>query len=390
MKRIVPLLLLGCLAACAPKPEEEPLSVRMVRSEIKRAPEATFLDGQEGGYKWNYTTGLELRSFLAVFRAYDIPEFDAYVRAWYDGILDEEGNIGGKYDREKYNLDHVCPARTVLSLYMATPDKRYAKAIGTAREQLRGQPRTDAGAFWHKKVYPGQVWLDGLYMAEPFYAAYAHVSNETEAFDDIALQFKVAAEKTYDPATGLYRHAWDETRSMFWADPVTGQSAHCWGRALGWYTMALEEVIPFFPEDHPGKAELQGILEGILATLPKYADPETGMWYQVLDSPDREGNYLEATCSAMFTYAYLKAVREGWAIPESVDPKALYDSLVKTFIREDADGTLNLTQCCAVAGLGGKENRSGTFDYYINEKIIENDPKGVGPFIWASLEYEHL
>lgn len=388
MKKTVLLLALCGLAACAPAPQQEPLSVRMVRSEIKRAPQATFLDGQEGGYKWNYTTGLELRSFLDVSRAYAIPEFDAYVRAWYDGILDENGNIGGKYDREKFNLDHICPARTLISLYQSTPDVRYARAIETARGQLREQPRTQAGAFWHKKVYPGQVWLDGLYMAEPFYAAYASANHEDSAFDDIALQFRVAAEKTFDPATGLWRHAWDETKSMFWADPVTGQSAHAWGRALGWYTMALTEVLPFFPEDHPGKVELQGILEQILATLPKYADPATGMWYQVLDCPGREGNYLESTCSAMFTYAYLKAARMGWAVPESVDPRALYDSLVKTFIREDADGTLNLTQCCAVAGLGGKENRSGTFEYYIHEKIIENDPKGVGPFIWASLEYE--
>lgn len=388
MKKTVLLLALCGLAACAPQSQQEPLSVRMVRSEIKRAPEATFLDGQEGGYKWNYTTGLELRSFLAVSEAYAIPEFDAYVRAWYDGILDENGNIGGKYDREKFNLDHICPARTLVSLYQSTPDVRYARAIETARGQLREQPRTQAGAFWHKKVYPGQVWLDGLYMAEPFYAAYAGITHEDADFDDIALQFKVAAEKTYDPATGLWRHAWDETKSMFWADPVTGQSAHAWGRALGWYTMALTEVLPLFPEDHPGKAELQGILEQILATLPKHADPATGMWYQVLDCPGREGNYLESTCSAMFTYAYLKAARMGWAVPESVDPRALYDSLVKTFIREDADGTLNLTQCCAVAGLGGKENRSGTFEYYIHEKIIENDPKGIGPFIWASLEYE--
>ncbi len=389
MKRMILLAALCCLAACAKK-TEEPMSVRMVRSEIKRAPEATFLDGQEGNYKWNYTTGLELRSFLAVSRTYDIPEFDAYVRAWYDGVLDAFGAIQGKYDLEKFNLDHICPARTLLSLYQTTPDKRYAMAIGQAREQLKRQPRTEAGAFWHKQAYPYQVWLDGLYMAEPFYAVYADISHETAIFDDVVTQFKVAAEKTYDPATGLYRHAWDESKQMFWADPVTGQSAHCWGRALGWYTMALVEVLPFFPENHPGKAELQGILEGILATLPKYADSETGMWYQVLDSPGREGNYLESTCSAMFTYAYLRAAREGYAVPASVDPKALYEALVKRFIREDKDGTLNLTDCCAVAGLGGKENRSGTFDYYVNEKIIENDPKGVGPFIWASLEYEKL
>ena len=391
MKRIA-LLAALLLAACAPKTDLKtgPMSVRMVRSEIKRAPEATYLDGQGGNYKWNYTTGLELRSFLAVSRTYDIPEFDAYVRAWYDGVLDEGGVIQGKYDMEKFNLDHICPARTLIGLYQATPDVRYAMAIEMAREQLKKQPRTEAGAFWHKQAYPYQVWLDGLYMAEPFYAVYGNITHEDAIFDDVVTQFKVAAEKTYDPATGLYRHAWDESKQMFWADPVTGQSAHCWGRALGWYTMALVEVLPFFPENHPGKAELQGILEGILATLPKYADPGTGMWYQVLDSPGREGNYLEATCSAMFTFAYLRAAREGYAVPASVNPKALYEQLVAKFIREDADGTLNLTDCCAVAGLGGKENRSGTFEYYINEKIIENDPKGVGPFIWASLEYEKL
>ena len=240
MKRIA-LLATLLLAACAPKTDLKtgPYSVRMVRSEIKRAPEATYLDGQEGNYKWNYTTGLELRRFLAVSRAYDIPEFDAYVRAWYDGILDKGGVIGGKYDLEKYNLDHICPARTLISLYQFTPDIRYAFAIETARKQLEGQPRTEAGAFWHKQAYPYQVWLDGLYMAEPFYAVYGNITHRDEIFDDVVTQFKVAAEKTYDPATGLYRHAWDESKQMFWADPVTGQSAHCWGRALGWYTMAL-------------------------------------------------------------------------------------------------------------------------------------------------------
>ena len=359
MKRIA-LLAALLLAACAPKTDLKtgPMSVRMVRSEIKRAPEATYLDGQGGNYKWNYTTGLELRSFLAVSRTYDIPEFDAYVRAWYDGVLDGGGEIGGKYDMNKFNLDHICPARTLIGLYQATPDVRYAMAIEIAREQLKKQPRTEAGAFWHKQAYPYQVWLDGLYMAEPFYAVYGNITHDDAIFDDVVTQFKVAAEKTYDPATGLYRHAWDESKQMFWADPVTGQSAHCWGRALGWYTMALVEVLPFFPENHPGKAELQGILEGILATLPKYADPETGMWYQVLDSPGR---------------------REGYAVPASVDPKALYEALVKKFIREDADGTLNLTDCCAVAGLGGKENRSGTFEYYINEKICPTPPRPLRP-----------
>ena len=386
MKRI--LLLAASILAFAACTEKVPYSVRMVRSEMRRCPSAAELDGMGGRLKWNYTTGLELLSFLSVYQQTADTAILGYVERWYDAVISPDGEILGGYKKEKYNLDHVCPGRTLLHLYQYAPKKQYAAAIGTLRSQLDGQPRTEAGAFWHKSVYPSQVWLDGLYMAEPFLATYASQTGQDSLFTTVARQFLVAAEKTYDPATGLYRHAWDESRSMFWADPVTGQSAHCWGRALGWYAMALVDVLDFFPEDRPERGELLEVLRHILETLPSYADPATGMWYQVLDCPGREGNYLEATCSAMFTYVYLKASRKGYFVRE--DAPALYESLVKTFIREQPDGTIDLTQCCAVAGLGGKENRSGTYDYYIGEKITDNDPKGVGPFIWASLEYERL
>ena len=373
------------LVSCA---EKAPYSVRMVRSEMQRCPSAAELDGMGGRLKWNYTTGLELLSFLSVYDRTADTAILGYVSRWYDAVIAEDGTILGGYKKEKYNLDHICPVRTLLHLYQYEPKKQYAAAVETLRSQLDGQPRTEAGAFWHKAVYPSQVWLDGLYMAEPFLATYAGQTGQDSLFTTVARQFLVAAEKTYDPATGLYRHAWDESRSMFWADPVTGQSAHCWGRALGWYAMALVDVLDFFPADRPERPALEGILVHILETLPSYADPQTGLWYQVLDCPGREGNYLEATCSAMFTYVYLKAARKGYFVRE--DAPALYESLVKTFIRENPDGTLDLTQCCAVAGLGGKENRSGTYDYYIHEKRTENDPKGIGPFVWASLEYEML
>ena len=378
--RLIPLLLLAF--ACAPKPEA--LSLKMVQSEMARCPRATELDGLQGTLKWNYTTGLELQAML------DAGEI-IYVNDWYDAIIDSTGAIGGKYDPEKYNIDHICPARTLLHLRKLNPQPKYDKAVETIFGQLQGQPRTEAGAFWHKKVYPYQVWLDGLYMAEPFYAEYAAETGRTELFDDIACQFKTAWEKTFDAKTGLPRHAWDESRQMFWCDPETGQSAHSWGRATGWYAMALAEVLDVFPEDHPERQGLLDILQQLLTTLPRYADPKTGMWYQVLDAPGREGNYVEATCSAMFTYVYLKAGRKGW-LPKGagIKPAKLYRQLVKTFIRTEADGTLTLTQCCAVAGLGGKQMRSGTYDYYIHETITENDPKGIGPFIWASLEYERL
>lgn len=378
------LLVAGCLAltGCA---RREPLSLRMVHSEMQRCPDAAFLDGQDGNLKWNYTTGLELDAFLEVYGVYGGADILDYVSSWYERIIAPDGTIGGKYSLEKYNLDHICPGRTMLHLSAIAPQPKYEAAADTLLRQLRGQPRTGAGAFWHKAVYPGQVWLDGLFMAEPFYAEVALARGADSLWNDIALQFRVAAEKTFDPATDLYRHAWDESRAMFWADPATGQSAHSWGRAVGWYAMALVDVLGVFPAEHPERAALEDILRRLLETLPRYADPATGMWYQVLDCPGREGNYVEATCSAMFTYVYLKADRLGLY---RSDARKLYRKLVRTFLREEADGSVTLERCCAVAGLGGKQMRSGTFEYYIGEAVTENDPKGVGPFIRASLEYE--
>ena len=363
------------------------MSQRMVESEMRRCPTAAELDGMAGRLKWNYTTGLELLSFLDAS-----DESLEYVDSWYDAIIREDGSVGANYKLSNYSLDHVCPARTLFKLYEATGREKYRAAMDSIYRQIKLQPRTEAGAFWHKKIYPYQVWLDGLYMGEPFYAEYsAKYLNDSEIsanFDDIALQFRVAYDKCYDPATGLLRHAWDESRSMFWANPETGQSDHAWGRALGWYMMALVDVLDWVPENHPAGTELKNILCTLLDKLQEYDDPATGMWYQVLDCPGREGNYIESTCSAMFTYAYLKAADKGYAPQYKQYARKLYRKLVKTFIREEKDGSITLTECCAVAGLGGKENRRGDYEYYINEKKCENDPKGVGPFIWASLIYE--
>ena len=298
MKRIV-LLAALLLAACAPK--TEPYSVRMVRSEIKRAPEATFLDGQEGGYKWNYTTGLELRSFLDVARAYDIPEFDAYVHAWYDGILDENGAIGGKYKLENYNLDHICPARTLVSLYQVTPDVRYAKAILTARQQLDGQPRTEAGAFWHKQSYPYQVWLDGMYMAQPFYMEYEKRFNKMQGCLDSFRQFKNVEELMKDPKTGLYFHGYDESRKMYWADKETGLSPNFWLRALGWFTVALVDTAEAMDESmYYEYRYLQTMLENLANALIPFQD-ESGMFYQIVDKKDDERNYDHQSTGSQYT-----------------------------------------------------------------------------------------
>ena len=367
------------------------MSVQVVRSEMARCPEGSWLDGREGTLKWNYTTGLELLAFLDVYDRYGDTAVFNYVDAWYDAIIDEEGRIPN-YKRSNYTVDHICPGRTLFRLYELTGKEKYRKVMDTLYVQILEQPRTPEGGFWHKKIYPQQMWLDGLYMAEPFYALYTSrfVPDSLKArhYDDIVHQFSLIYDHTFDPATGLLRHAWDSSHGMFWCDPATGQSAHAWGRALGWYAMALVDVIPLVPEGE-GHDALVNLLNRVFTALPLFADQQTGMWYQVLDRPGADGNYLEATCNAMFAYALLKGTREGWLEDITrADARCTYEAMVRQFVRVDEEGLVNLDHCCEVAGLGGKTMRSGDYDYYINEPVRSNDPKGIGPLIWAALEYE--
>ena len=318
-KRLIPAALCALAAACTSSgalyESGNPPAVRMAASEILRNPSPTNLDGIPAGkVKWNYTTGLELLAIADAGRMYGIEEFTAYAKRYFDTIVRPGGEVL-TYRKTKYNLDHLCPGRALFELYDRTGDVRYKMALDTLYAQLQAQPRNADGGFWHKEVYPHQMWLDGLYMAQPFYAEYA-VRNLSggeyeKAVDDIVNQFVVVAAHTYDPATGLYRHAYDDSREMFWCDKTTGQSAHAWGRAMGWYAMAIVETLQYLGVDDATQP-MVGILNHIYEVLPKYADPATGMWYQVLDQPGREGNYLESTASAMFVYAMLKGVRLGY------------------------------------------------------------------------------
>lgn len=379
------------IASCTQK-KEEPMSLRMVRSEMARCQDATYLDFCKGKINWNYTPGLELKSFLDVYETYGGDDILKYVDDWYELCIEDSGRIT-YYNSGNYTVDKVCPARTMYQLIDITGKEKYRFAVDSMMTRLSQHPRTSEGAFWHKSVYPFQIWLDGLYMAEPFYSEYVtrYAEDKEEGYKDIVNDFLIAARHTYDPVTKLYRHAWDETRSMFWCDPETGQSQHCWGRALGWYCMAAVEVLDLIPDGTEGKDEIIGILRGIVDILPDFADPESGVWYQVLDQPGREGNYLEATCSAMFTYTMLRGIRTGY-LDASLKEYAMktYDNLVKAFITEDEDGLLSINNCCSVGGLGGDNHRMGDYAYYLSEPVRSNDPKGVGPFIWASLEMEKL
>ena len=388
---ILALTAAALLSACK---RTEPLSLRVVRSEMDRHETAAHLDGREGKLKWNYTTGLELKAMLDVSERYGDENIFRYVEGWYDAIIDSTGRITS-YKLGNFSTDHICPGRTLFQLYDRTGKEKYRFAMDTLRRQLSLQPRTPEGGFWHKKIYPQQMWLDGLYMAQPFYAEYTSRYEDAERRDscyrDILNQFLTVARHTYDPGTRLYRHAWDASRSMFWANPQTGQSDHAWGRALGWYCMAVVDVLPFIPERTEGREELVAILQRIWEVLPTFADPETGMWFQVLDRPGEAENYVEASASAMFVYSLFKGLRLGY-LDESLRAYAheCYQNLLRTFVTEDGQGRVNLERCCEVAGLGGKDMRRGDYDYYVHERVCANDPKGIGPLIWEALEYESL
>ena len=368
--------------------EQKPWSVRMAESEMVRNPESWQVDFQPS-LKWDYCHGLELGAMMDVYDRYGDAKFYEYALAYADTMVNEDGTIK-KYKLTDYSLDRINSGKMLFRIYEQTKNDKYKKALDLLRSQFDGQPRNADGGFWHKKVYPNQMWLDGLYMGTPFLAEYAYRNNEPQAYQEVINQIKIVARHTYDPANGLFRHACDVSKREKWADKETGQSQHCWGRALGWYMMAIVDDLDFIPQHEPGRDTVLVILNHIAETLKKYQSPE-GLWYQVMDKSGEPGNYLESSCSAMFVYSLFKAVRKGY-IPSSYFTVARkgYEGILNEFIKVDDNGLVSITKACAVAGLGGKNYRMGDYDYYIHEQIRDNDPKAVGPFILASLEWEGL
>ncbi|MBS1563361.1 MAG: glycoside hydrolase family 88 protein, partial [Bacteroidetes bacterium] len=287
------------------------------------------------------------------------------------------------------NIDNICNGRVLLSLYRVTGDEKYFKAASTLREQIKGQPRTKEGGFWHKKRYPYQMWLDGLYMGEPFYTEYAAVFHQPEAFDDIANQFIWMEQHARDAKTGLLYHGWDESKQEKWANKTTGLSPNFWARAMGWYGMALVDVLDNFPVNHPKRKALLDILDRFAKAVKQVQDPKTGLWWDILNMPGRKGNYPEASASAMFVYALAKGTRLHY-LSTNYWPTAKkgFDGITKTFMEADANGVWFLKGTVSVSGLGGNPYRDGSYEYYISEKVINNDAKGMGAFLLAANEME--
>ncbi len=338
---------------------------------------------------WSYDYGVVWRGMEMLHGITGEQKYYDYIRLAIDTFVDDDGHIRG-YLQDEYNLDHVCNGRQLLYLFRKTQEGKYRKAADTLYAQLRMQPRTGDGGFWHKKIYPDQMWLDGLHMAAPFYLEYALLTGQDDdTVNDVVRQLLLADTHTHDARTGLNRHAWDGSRAMDWADPLTGQSPHAWGRAMGWYMVALADVLELLPAGHPSHPELQALFERMARVLLSIR--YDGVWLQVPDCPDRPENYPESSASCMIVYALLKGARL-CHLPEDIGQMAQqsYRKAVSRFVGRLKDGRLFLSKCCRRAGLGGMPYRDGSFDYYMSEPVISFDLKGTGAFIQAACEMERL
>ena len=353
-------------------------------SEMHRFPQAYQLDHGKRLF-FGYAQGVVCCAMLRMWKVTGELQYYNYVKQWADSLINEKGEIH-LYDMSTYNLDFINSGKVLFDLYRQTGDKRYKIAMDELITQLKRQPRTLKGGFWHKLIYQHQMWLDGLYMASPFMAQYGAEFHQSEWIDEAVKQFRLCHQYTYDEATGLYYHAWDESRSQRWADPETGHSPNFWGRSIGWWFMALVDALDYIPEHYEGRADLVGYIRGLAEVLPKYQDKD-GLWYQVIDQPNRTGNFPEASVTAQCMYAYAKAVNKGYidGAYRQVAERA-FEGLKKRLLIKNADGTLTLTRCCQVGGLGGNPYRDGSFEYYIGEKMRDNDAKATGPFIMGCLE----
>jgi unsaturated rhamnogalacturonyl hydrolase len=402
MKLLATTLMLSLAALAAPAQAPATPAQQMAATVLKQWPVTTH-------DQWAYEEGTLLDGMAAQWHATANGDDFAYIKEAVDKYVTPDGTIT-TYKASGHTLDDIEMGRADLLLYRVTQQDKYAKAAKFLHDQLDLQPRNASGGYWHKQTYPNQMWLDGAYMAEPFRAAYAATFQQPADFDDIAKQLLLMDANMRDPKTGLLRHGWDESKSMPWADKTTGLSPEVWGRAMGWYEMALVDVLDWFPQDHPQRPALLAALNRTMAAVVKVQDPESGLWWEVMSHPPHngpamarqsdgsirlgiaksgDGNYLEASASCMFTYALAKGVRMGY-LPASdeANAKRAWDGIQKRFVTTNPDGTVTLHGTVKVGGLGGTPYRAGDFAYYLKEAVVDQDAKGVGAYLLAGSEMD--
>lgn len=375
------------VAAITVNAQQKPYSQRMAQTAMHIWPDS-FATRAGKPARWSYDQGVVLKGIEGVWKLYGQGEYFNYIQHSMDFYVQEDGSIKD-YKREDYNIDNTNNGKVVMLLYNITGKEKYKKAIDNIRRQFNDHPRTKEGSFWHKKVYPWQVWLDGLYMGQPFYAEYAKWAKQDSVFDDVSKQFINIERHTRDPKTGLLYHGWDESREQKWADKTTGCSPNFWGRALGWYGVAMVDVLDYLPENYWGRDSIIKILNRFAKAVTAVQDNKSGVWYDIVDQPNRAKNYKESSASCMLVYTLAKAVRKGY-IPASYfqNAKRGYAGIIREFTETDSSGQFNLKATVSVSGLGGNPYRDGSYEYYMSEPVVTNDAKGMGAFILCSVEME--
>jgi unsaturated rhamnogalacturonyl hydrolase len=338
---------------------------------------------------WNYIDGCMITALLAMADITGEKAYFDFAESFIDWFVLEDGSIK-TYEPDKKTLDDVNEGRVLFTLYERTGKEKYRKAAELIYEQLQRQPRTFEGSFWHKDIYPNQVWLDGIYMALPFIALYEKTFGNGD-YSDVYKQIITVREHMFDEKKKLYYHGYDASRKAFWADPVTGLSKNFWLRSIGWFAVALADLMEILPADDQRK-KLEAIFAELMEGIAPYSDEKTGMYYQVVDQGGREGNYLETSGSSMIAYAMLKGARLG-LLPKEYAAKGskTFNGIVDKYL-SFTDDEMNLEGICLVAGLGPENNRrrDGSYEYYISEPIVKNDAKGVAPFLLCYTEIMRL
>ena len=334
---------------------------------------------------WNYIDGCMLNALLTLSKITGESLYGDFVETFVDAFVAADGTIR-TYDPSKFNLDDINEGRVLFPLYARTGDEKYRLAADKLARQLKDQPRTSEGNYWHKLIYPDQVWLDGVYMAQPFRALYEKTFGNRD-YSDILRQIETVRSRMFDLKKHLYYHGYDAAKRIFWADPVTGCSKSFWLRAIGWFATALADLLEIV-DDPDGLNRLGLIFVELMEGVAPYADPETGMYYQVVDQGGRAGNYLETSGSCMIAYAMLKGVRLGWLDPSLGQlGKRTFDGILRRYLKAEGED-VELGGICLVAGLGPADNlrRDGSYEYYISEPVVKNDAKGVAPFVMCYTE----
>ena len=372
--------------------QQLPLSQQMAATVMKIWKDSLVVgSSKDGRARWVYQESLVLRGMEEIYNTTGDEKYYDYIKRHVDYYVMDDGSIR-TYKANEHSIDNIPMGRIVLYLYNKTGEEKYVKAVMAVNQQLEEMPRTREGGLWHKAIYPWQMWLDGLYMGQPFNAEFTKTFKKDESrYDDLTNQFTWMEQHTRDEKTGLLYHAWDESKGMKWADDVTGRSPHFWSRAMGWYAMALAETPEWLPKDHEGRKKLKEIFNRLAAGIQKFQDPQTGVWWQVTDSLNAKGNYMESSASCMFVYALAKGVRLGY-LPAQYEETAKkgYEGIKKQFLEKDKNGQLNLKNVCRGAGLGNNPYRDGSYAYYLSEPVVTNDAHGVGAFLLAANEMEKL